>query len=335
MRLAVLDIGSNTVNMLVADSGSGVPRAIHQRKRRSHLAEHVGPDGTLGLQARQHLIAAVTEATEQARQYDVEAMFAYTTAVVRDAPNRGQVLTDVETVTGVRLGLLSGVEEAQLTFLAARRWLGWQAGPMLLVDIGGGTLEVAFGRDRLPESALSVPLGAGRLTREFLRDNDPPSAKAVRDLRRHVRDRFAQIAAGTHWESPRTTVAASKTFQQLARLTGAAPLRRGPFVTRELDRRRLRPWINRLAAMPARKRMRLPGVSAHRAGQILAGSIVAYEVMRQLDIDALRICPWALREGVLLRELERSQPALASAGWVPWQTPRQRDPAPRPALTVV
>jgi exopolyphosphatase / guanosine-5'-triphosphate,3'-diphosphate pyrophosphatase len=318
MRLALLDIGSNTVNFLVADSDRGVPRPIHRRKCRSHLAEKLRPDGSLGAEARRHLISAVADANQEARRFDVAAMFAYTTAVVRDAPNCAQVRTEVEAVTGVRLGLLSGVEEAQLTFLAARRWLGWQAGPMLLVDIGGGSLEVAFGRDRLPESARSVPLGAGRLTREFLLANDPPPAKAVRNLRRHVRERFAQIAAGTHWESPRTTVATSKTFQQLARLTGAAPLRRGPFVKRQLERRRLRPWIDRLAAMPIRERGQLPGISAHRAGQILAGAIVADEVMRQLDIDALRVCPWALREGVLLRELERSQPELSDAGWVPW-----------------
>jgi exopolyphosphatase/pppGpp-phosphohydrolase len=106
---------------------------------------------------------------------------------VRDAPNRGEVLDAVQAATGIRLGMLSGVEEAQLTFLAARRWLGWRTVPMLMLDIGGGTPEVAFGPDRLPDSALSLPLGAGRLTRQFLRDGDPPPAAAVRRLRGHVR----------------------------------------------------------------------------------------------------------------------------------------------------
>src|SRR3954463_16347372 len=114
MRLAVLDIGSNTVNLLVADADSGVPLPVHRSKRRSHLAERLNPDGTLGPQARRHLVAAVTDAHEQAGRYDVQAMFAYTTAVVRDAPNREQALQEVESVTGVHLGLLSGMEEAQL-----------------------------------------------------------------------------------------------------------------------------------------------------------------------------------------------------------------------------
>jgi len=241
--------------------------------------------------------------------------------VIRDAPDRDRVLDEVEAATGLRLGLLSGVEEAQLTFLAARRWLGWRAGPMLLVDIGGGSLEIAFGRDRLPESALSLPLGAGRLTREFLRDGDPPSKEAVRELRRHVREQVRRIAARGSWESPRTAVATSKTFQQLARLTGAAPLRYGPFVTRRLRRQALRPWIDRLAVLSSARRQRLPGVSAHRARQILAGAIVGHEVMRGLNVEAVQICPWGLREGILLRRLESYEPELGNAGWTAWPPP--------------
>ncbi|WP_306204463.1 Ppx/GppA phosphatase family protein [Actinoplanes sp. RD1] len=318
MRIAVLDVGSTTVNLVVADAESGVPVPVHTWKARTRVAEQVGPDGSVASRGRKRMIAAVREATREITGARVDSLFAYATAVVRDSPDRDEVLAQVEEATGVRLGLLSGVEEAQLTFLAARRWLGWRAGPMLLADIGGGSIELAFGRDRLPESALSLPLGAGRLTREFLSDGDPPSPAAVAGLQRHVRSRIKRIAARTSWEAPATAVAASKTFQQLARLTGAAPQRRGPFVDRELRRRALRPWIERLGALPAERRAELQGVSSHRARQILAGSVVAYEVMRGLRIDSLRICPWGLREGILLRQLEVRRPELESAGWVDW-----------------
>jgi exopolyphosphatase/guanosine-5'-triphosphate,3'-diphosphate pyrophosphatase len=333
MRLAVLDIGSNTVNMLVTDGNGGVPIPVHTWKVRTGLAEHLGPDGTVGPEGLRRVVAAVRLAADELRHARVDHLFGYATAAVRDAPNRDQVLDEAESATGIRLGTLSGVEEAQLTFLAARRWFGWQAGPMLMVDIGGGCLEVAFGRDRLPESALSLPLGAGRLTREFLGDGEPPPARDVRRLRRHVRDQIHRVAPRTSWESPRTAVAASKMFQQLARLTGAAPLRLGPFVTRRLQRRALRPWIDRLAAMPVRRRAELPGVSAHRARQALAGAIVAYEAMRELKIDAVQICPWGLREGILLRQLEVRQPELHSATWVPWHSP-DRPPSPGLPLRV-
>jgi exopolyphosphatase/guanosine-5'-triphosphate,3'-diphosphate pyrophosphatase len=317
-RLGVLDVGSNTVNLVVAEAASGLPLPVHTWERRPRLSHRLPADGTIGAEALDRMVAAVEEAVAESRRAGVNRMFAYTTAVVRDAPNRDAVLAAVEERTGVRLGTLTGIEDARLTFLAARRWLGWQAGPMLMVDIGGGCLEVAFGRDRLPESAMSLPLGAGRLTREFLADGDPPAPRAVRRLRRHVREQFAEVAARTSWESPRTSVAASKTFQQLARLAGAPPLRLGPFVPRELRASALRPWIKRLAAMPSPKRSHLPGVSPHRARQILAGAIVAYEVMRRLGVESLIICPWGLREGILLRELEARQTPLVNASWVPW-----------------
>jgi exopolyphosphatase / guanosine-5'-triphosphate,3'-diphosphate pyrophosphatase len=333
MRLAVLDIGSNTVNLLVADDERGVPLPVHTWKLRTRLSERVHPDGTIGPDGQDRVVDAAGQAVAEIRRSRVDALFAYATAVIRDAPNTDDVLARVEKATGLRLGTLSGVEEAQLTFLAARRWLGWRAGPMLLADIGGGSLELAVGRDRLPESALSLPLGAGRLTREFL-PTDPPKARAVHRLRRHVRDRIRQVADRTSWESPRTAVAASKTFQQLARLTGAAPLRQGPFVTRTLQRRALRPWIDRLARMPARQRAVLPGVSVHRARQILAGSIGAYEVMRGLDLDAVQICPWGLREGILLRELEARRPDLGNAAWVPWCAPED-DTGAGPRLVAI
>ncbi|PRY32158.1 hypothetical protein [Pseudosporangium ferrugineum] len=324
MRLAVLDIGSNTINLVAASAEGGLPLPAHTWKAYTRLAERLGPDGTIAPGGRRRLVAVVAQAAEEIQRAGVDHLFAYATASVRDAPNRDRVLADVEDATGIRLGTLSGLEEAQLTFFAARRWLGWSAGPMLLLDIGGGTLEVAFGRDRLPDNALSLPLGAGRLTREFLRDGDPPPARAVRNLRKHVRDQVRRIAAHGSWESPRTAVAASKTFQQLARLTGSAPLHLGPFVTRELSRQALRPWIDRLAALPAAKRQRLPGVSAHRAGQILAGAIVGYEVMRGLGVPSLRICPWGLREGILLRRLETRHPELGNAAWTPWPPPFPR-----------
>jgi exopolyphosphatase/guanosine-5'-triphosphate,3'-diphosphate pyrophosphatase len=328
MRLAVLDVGSNAANMLVTDTDPDIGHrgdlVAHAWKRRTLLAETVQPDGTITAEGLRRVVAAVAEAADKIGGAGVDRLFAYATAAVRDAPNRDEVLDAVHSVTGIRLGTLSGVEEAQLTFLAARRWLGWQAGPMLMLDIGGGTLEVAFGPDRLPESALSLPMGAGRLTRQFLRDGDPPSHAAVCRLRRHVRKQVRHIAAHASWESTRTAVATSTTLQQLARLTGAAPLRRGPFVDRRLRRRALRPWIDRLAGMPSARRAQLPGVSAHRARQVLAGAIVGYELMRGLDIGAVRICPWGLREGILLRRLETYQPELGHAAWVRCASPNGR-----------
>jgi len=165
-------------------------------------------------------------------------------------------------------------------------------------------MEIVLGRDAEPQLAISLPLGAGRLTREMLPD-DPPSRAQFKAMRRHIRDTLRAIADRVRWEGdPRRVVATSKTFKQLARLSGSAAQRKGPFVRRELARRDVQTWIPRLAKMTAAERAKLRGVSVPRGRQILAGAVVADQTMAALDIDSLEICPRALREGIVLRHLE-------------------------------
>jgi exopolyphosphatase/guanosine-5'-triphosphate,3'-diphosphate pyrophosphatase len=224
--------------------------------------------------------------------------------MVRNAPNRQEVLCAVRAQTGVRLCTLPGEVEAELTFLGARRWMGWRSGPLALLDIGGGSLEVAFGRGRLPDFVASLPLGAGRLSREFFEGQDPPSEESVRALRRNVRHQLRDVAARIRWEGPRTAVATSRTFQQLARLCGAPPGRHGPFVERELRRADLHDALGRLARLTAAERALLPGISAPRAVQSLAGAVVGHTAMKLAGLKRVSICPWAIREGILLRHME-------------------------------
>jgi exopolyphosphatase / guanosine-5'-triphosphate,3'-diphosphate pyrophosphatase len=305
MRIGVLDVGSNTTHLLIAEGGVGLPLPLHAIKTRLRLAEHVDADGTVGESAVAQLAAAVQDAVAQARVWQVQELFVYATAVVRDAPNQQEVLSAVHDESGIRLGLLSGPEEAELTFLAARRWMGWRSGPLLLLDIGGGSLEIAYGHDISPDFAVSLTVGAGRLTRERLH-GDPPSSAEVKAVRRHVRDQLTEAATRMHWEGPCTAVATSRTFHQLARLCGAPPRRLGPFVHRELHRQELKKQLARLARLPATERAKLPGISTPRARQSLAGAIVAHTTMTLFGLDGVTICPWALREGILLRRLEQA-----------------------------
>ncbi|PJE99631.1 hypothetical protein CUT44_03780 [Streptomyces carminius] len=308
MRLAVVDVGSNTVRLAVADGDGDVPLPVHTAKHRLRLAEHVGPDRRLGERAVKELVTAVASVKEEAGRWGVRDPFAFGTAVIRDAPNRHQVLETVHRETGLPLYVMSGVTEGELTFLAARQWMGWRAGPMVLLDIGGGSLEVAFGRSRTPDYVASLPLGAGRMTREYLTESDPPPARAVRELRRRVRHELRDVAVRMRWESPRTAVATSRTFQQLARLCGAAPGKEGPFVTRRLTRADLGAAVERLASLPAAARADLPGISPARARQSLAGAVIAHTAMRCLEIESVTLSPWALREGVMLRQLREQVP---------------------------
>ncbi|WP_030688289.1 hypothetical protein [Streptomyces sp. NRRL B-1347] len=304
MRVSVLDVGSRTARLVVVDTGSGAPLPVHTAKWKLRLGERVEPGGPLCEESVRSLGRAVTAASATAERWGAGRPLAFATAVVRDAPNRREVLRAVGARTGVWLRTLPGELEAELTFLGARRWLGWRAGPLVLIDIGGGSLEVAFGRGRLPDFAVAVPLGAQRLTHEFFPADAPPSAEDVKALRRRVRHELRDVAARVRWEGPHTAVATSRTFQQLARLTGEAPGRHGPFVSRTLHRSGLRQARDRLALLPAAERARLPGISAPRAGQSLAGAVVGHTAMKLMGLKSAAVCPWALREGVLLRHIE-------------------------------
>lgn len=268
------------------------------------LSEQMDKDGRLRDGVAETLIETVREFSEIARTSGCGEMMAFATSAVRDATNSEDVLRQVRAETGVALDVLTGVDEARLTFLAVRRWYGWSAGRILNFDIGGGSLELCNGVDEDPDVAFSLQLGAGRLTRDWFHE-DPPSRRRIDALRdwldaELVAPAKALRAAG----EPDLAVASSKTFRTLARLTGAAPTSAGPRVPRQLTASGLRQLIAFISRMTASDRAELEGVSSDRSAQLVAGALVAEASMRSLAVDQVQICPWALREGLILRRLD-------------------------------
>jgi exopolyphosphatase/guanosine-5'-triphosphate,3'-diphosphate pyrophosphatase len=310
MRLGVLDVGSNTVHFLVVDAHrGGRPLPVFSHKAELHLGDHLEEGNRLSASVTRQLRAFVEEALQIAEDKGVEELLAFATSAVRDAANGDEVLASVRSGTGVEIRVLPGPEEARLTFLAARRWFGWSSGRLLMLDIGGGSLEIAAGIDEEPDVAISLPLGAARLTRDWLTD-DPPAADEVRRLRKHVRAEIARLAGEvTRAGPPDRAVATSKTFRQLARIAGAAPSGEGAYVRRAVTHADVTDLAKRLPVMPSEQRATMPGASLVRAQQLAAGAIVADAAMDLLGLAELEICPWALREGVLLRRID----TLASA----------------------
>jgi len=305
MKIGVLDIGSTTAQLQIAEAVPGAPPLpTHALKERILLGEALQPDGTIADDGIDRVIAGVQKAATAARDLQVERLYAFATSAIRDATNATEIAARLTNETGVQPRFLSGEDEARLTYLAVRRWYGWSAGRLLVMDIGGGSMEIALGRDAQPDFAVSLRLGAGRLTRTFLPD-DPPSRKQLHELRHHVRTTLRQVSDRLLWEGdPKQVIGSSKTFKQLARLAGAPPQRRGPFVARSLTRKDVRQWIPRLASLSSKDRAGLRGISQYRARQVLAGAVVANATMTALDIDSLEVSPWALREGILLHHLE-------------------------------
>ncbi|MDR1999516.1 MAG: Ppx/GppA family phosphatase [Frankiaceae bacterium] len=317
MRLGVLDVGSNTVHLLVVDAHRGAqPLPQMSRKSPLRLAERIDACGNLAPPDADALVAAVRTAREQADELRCDEMLAFATSAVRDARNAAEVLERVRAEAGVDLEVLTGEDEARLTFLAVRRWYGWSAGRLLCLDIGGGSLELACGSDEDPTIAASIPLGAGRLARERLgavavspqrpaaagKPFDPADVEALREYVRHqLRDPARLLlTAGV----PDRAVATSKTFRSLARLAGAAPSAAGPRARRALTVVGLNQVTRFIEWIDPAHLSQLPGVSPDRAHQLLAGAVVAQAAMELLDVQELEICPWALREGVILQRLD-------------------------------
>ncbi len=309
MRLGVLDVGSNTVHLLVVDAHrGGHPTPTNSEKSQLRLAEHLDRHGRLTASGAGALVEAVHRAKAAAGRAGCDELLAFATSALRDAGNSAAVLERVRAETGVGLQMLPGEDEARYTFLAVRRWYGWSAGRLLVLDIGGGSLELAAGRDEDPDMAVSLPLGAGRLTRRWF-SGDPPSHEETDALAAHLDAELEAVARQICSQGEfELAVGTSKTFRSLARLTGAAPSSAGLRTRRTLTDAGLRQLVRFISRMASRDLAELEGVSAGRAHQLVAGALVAGAAMRALGVTELELCPWALREGVILRRLDTLEP---------------------------
>jgi len=301
VRLGVLDVGSNTVHLQVVDASPGArPNPNINHKEDLRLAEYLSADGFISAEGARLLREAIKRALAAAKSAEIDELLPFATSALREAVNGAEIISRINADFEIDLQVLSGEDEARITFLAARRWYGWSSGRLLMVDIGGGSLELAVGVNEVPDVALSLPLGASRLTKDHLQ-GDPFTKKSIRNLRDHIERDIAEILPTIvqHQDSDRS-IATSKTLRTLARICGDWIDGNG----KKLRIDSLRKITPKLAEMSQEDRAELPGVSNTRAKQITAGAFVAEAVMRNLDIDELEICPWALREGIVLKWLD-------------------------------
>ena len=301
MRLGVLDVGSNTVHLQVVDTSPGArPNPTFNYKEELRLTQYINEDNLVSDEGIEKLRSSIKRAIEQSASVQTQELLPFATSALREAGNGEKIINSINKDFNIDLQVLTGEEEAKLTFLAARRWFGWSSGRLLVIDIGGGSLEMAAGVDESPEIATSLPLGAARLTKDFLK-GDPYTDKSLRALRDHIENKLEQILPSLvkHQDTDRA-IATSKTLRTLARLAGDWFDGTGKNITVEAARK----ISAKLSEMDENTRAKLPGVSENRASQIVAGAFVAESVMRNLDIKELEICPWALREGVVLKWMD-------------------------------
>ena len=333
MRLAVLDVGSNTVHLVVVDGRPDGSFMVVARERDTlRLAEAAFPSMILPGEAVDRLVASVARMRAAADELRAGAITGFATSAIREARNGLDVLGQVREVTGVTIKVLPGVEEARLTYLAARRWTAFSARRLLVLDIGGGSLEVAGGEGERPELAESLPLGATRLTRRFVR-SDPVRPEELVELRVHALALLGPLADRIREAPWEVTCATSKTFRNLGEVARALPGaptpahefgfagvdgQTAPILTREA----LNVVAGYLASTTARDRRSLTGLDNLRAGNVVAGSQVAALVMQAFGLRELVLAPWALREGVILETLGELGPAPEGLPGAP--DPRRR-----------
>jgi exopolyphosphatase/guanosine-5'-triphosphate,3'-diphosphate pyrophosphatase len=262
MRLGVLDVGSNTIHLQVVDTHRGArPNPTFNHKVELRLTDYLTDENNISDEGIAELRLAIKNAIAHSKSVKTEELLPFATSALREASNGPEIIAAINKDFEIDLQVLTGEEEARLTFLAARRWFGWSSGRLLVIDIGGGSLEIASGIDEAPEVAVTLPLGASRLTKSHLQ-GDPYSAKSVRSLRDYIEAQLESVlpALVRHEDSDRA-IATSKTLRTLARLCGDWYGGNGKNISIDA----IRKISTRLAEMDSDERTKLPGVSANRA----------------------------------------------------------------------
>lgn len=300
MRLGVLDVGSNTIHLQVVDAHLGAPPLPNSsHKSLIKLTEYLDGNGAITSIGIDRITEAIKKNLDDASHLNIDELLSFATSAIREAVNSEDVIAHVNVTCGIDLQVLSGEEEARFTFLAVRRWLGWSAGDLLVLDIGGGSLEIARGSEENPEFKSSMQLGAGRLTRTFLK-GDPFSEKSLSALDLFIEAEVSALIEPLKSFDKGIATGTSKTLRTLAKIAQNQSAKSGPHLTLDI----LEDFLPRLQKLSLEERQSLPGVSTERAQQIVAGAMVARHLMKALKLKEIRICPWALREGVVLHRLD-------------------------------
>ena len=314
MKLAAIDIGSNSIKLVVVDAAATDSFAVLARdKDVVRLGRETLLKGRLSEDAIERAVASVLRFRTAAEVRKADVIMAVATASVREATNSAQFIKQVEKNTGIRVEVLSGVEEARLIGLAASRGCATRGALNLNIDIGGGSTEISLFRNGTPVSLFSVNVGAVRLTERFLK-NDPPKAKQIGALKSEVFAAFQRPARElklAKWQQASGTsgtvlaVGATLTAQQ----SSPNNLKELPAQPAEavIPLSSLAKLNSELAELSQSDRRELRGISAQRAEIIVAGGCILEEAMKALQINSLRTCDWGLREGVIIDHLQERE----------------------------
>lgn len=301
MRLAAIDVGSNSVHMIVADvTSDGHIEVIDRVKEMVRLGRRSFTTGSLTAEAMEVTVRSLSYFSRLARLRGVTQMRAVATSAVREAKNRTELIARIKHETGIDVEVVSGDDEAKLIFTAAQHALGLDGGPHLLLDIGGGSAEFVLVKDAKPLWMKSAKLGAARLSERFLFD-DPPTASQRKHLLRHIEEEIGDQVRSARRDGVVRVIGTSGTVNTLIAMARAA---RGEELGRlhgaTASPEEIETITEQLVEFNAAMRADLPGIDAKRIDLMPAAALLVDFVMRRSAAPELTACTWALREGVLL-----------------------------------
>jgi exopolyphosphatase/guanosine-5'-triphosphate,3'-diphosphate pyrophosphatase len=313
VRLAAIDVGSNSIRQIIADvSPSGGIRVIDEMKAAPRLGAGVSDTGELSAASMRQALDALGRMADLARQLGAARVDAVATCAVRDAANSGAFLDLVRHQTGLRVRVLEGEEEARLAFRSALAHFELGVGRAVVIDMGGGSLELALAADGLLERLISLPFGAIRLTEQFL--GDRPRGKRLRALRETVRDALRREIPKRDWRGA-TLIGSGGTFTNLA---GIYLARQGVPTAQSMNgtrvpRTEVEHILDYLSELSSADRATVPGLTPARSDIIVAGLAVTAEVMARIEARDVTASAYGIREGLLL-EAAHVSPTWADPG---------------------
>jgi exopolyphosphatase / guanosine-5'-triphosphate,3'-diphosphate pyrophosphatase len=311
MRIAALDLGSNSFHLLVADvHPDGTFTPVAREKEMLRLGDDVAREGRIPPATADRAVASVRRLSRLAEALDAREIIAKATSAIRSASNGSELVDRIEAETGLDVDVISGLEEARLIFAAVRASVVLDPGPALCVDIGGGSVEVMIGDTAGLRWATSVPLGVGRLTAE-LSPSDPPSKGDRRRLETRVTELLDPLVPDVAGRDPQMMVGTSGTLNDLARMAAAGETGDVPPSANGLrvGRAAIGALHEELMRMRAADRRRMPGLEEPRRAELLpAGSTLLVTAMDLFGLDALTVSDWALREGIVLDAVRSHDP---------------------------
>jgi exopolyphosphatase / guanosine-5'-triphosphate,3'-diphosphate pyrophosphatase len=318
MRIAAIDIGTNSVHMIVVQVRSDLSFEVIDREKEMVRLGAGGLDGrALTPEAMHAALQVLSKFRRLAESHKVDEVIAVATSATREAENGGEFLQAINDQTGIRARVISGTEEARLIHMAAVYGVSAASDSVVLIDIGGGSVEVTLGTGPAIELGQSFKLGVIRLTERFVQ-SDPLEPRDERRLVRHIENQAGSYLRQIAESGFDRVIGTSGTILSLgavaAAADGGAP---GSLRNRRFPAKAIRHIRKEAVALELEKRLRIPGLEPRRADLVVAGAVLLDELLRRLGATEITLCDLSLREGVILDYIARHRKEIAQVDRYP------------------